>query len=324
MFDFSSTIEDINCNVNNIADDLISSNLDIRPIFYSKYKLLLELIPVKDSKFYKVTNISKTACYSNNRYIIPLIYFGTIIDYKMKRIIMESVLHNSYKEVYEKYKQIINITSNQNGLSNNINIYQDDIFEVAYLYGFDREETNGNVTVFIRFKEELNLDTINNLNNSNEFYDILNNITNKGVFDFLYYYRNIINKVVSCDFHPLYLKLLNMGYIKFYKDINNNNKFYILFNYKKLYLYMKDRDDSFDAVIKHMLGFNTGVTDITDFPYFPENKSSKNIILKNSTHTLKITLTNKIKNIPEYVLNMIRFDDKNTNNMGMYEITVIE
>ena len=324
MFDFNSTIDDIHGNVNGITEDILLSNLDIRVIFYNKYKLLLELEPVKNTKFYKIINISESGCYSNNRYIIPLIYFETLIDYKMKRIIMETILHSSYKEVYEKYKQIINTTSNQNGLSNSINIYQDDIFEVAYLYGYVRETTNGNVTTFIRIKEDINLEAINNLVGSDEFYGILNIIKNNNVFDFNYYYTNIINKIVSRDFSSLFSRLLNNGYIKLYKDISNRNKFYILFNYKELYMYMKNKDDDLDAVIKHMLGFNTDVTKITDFPYYPENKSGKNVVFKNSTHTLEVTLTNKIENMPEYVLNAVKFNDDNTRNIGMYEVTVIE
>ena len=323
MFDFNNTIEDIKDNANNISNDIIVNNLDIRTIFYRKYKLLLDIIPVKCSKFYKVTNISETACYSNNRYIIPLNYFEYILDFKIDQIIQEFTSYNSYKEVYEKYKQIINTTSNTRGVLNNITIYQDDVFEIVYLYGYDREKTNGNVTVFIRFKEDLNLDIINNLNNSNEFYDILNNITNKGVFD-LHYYTNIINKRSDSYLHPLFLELLNRSYIKFYKDINNSNKFYFLFNYKKLYSYMKDDgEETLNTIIKYAVGFNIEVVKITEFNYLSKNIISKNEIFKNDTHTVGVTLTNKIKKIPEYVLNTVLHGDLYTNNIGMYEITII-
>ena len=66
--------------------------------------------------------------------------------------------------------------------------------KLVYLYGYDREKTNGNVTIFIRIKEGLNLDVINNLVGSDEFYDILNIIKNNNIFDFNYYYTNIIIK----------------------------------------------------------------------------------------------------------------------------------
>ena len=324
MFDFNSTTEDINNNSSEIIDNIVLSNLDIRSIFYNKYKLLLELEPVKNSKFYKVTNISDSACYSNNRYIIPLTYFESTLDYKMERTTIVGLLNKSYKKVAGKYAQLINTTTTPLEIGNNISIYQDDIFEVVYLYGYDREKNNGNVTVFIRIKEDLNLDVIINLVGSDEFYDILNIIKNNNIFDFNYYYTNIINKIVSRDFSSLFSRLLNNGYIKLYKDINNRNKFYILFNYKELYMYMKNKDDNLDVVIKHMLGFNTAVTKITDFPYYPENKSGKNVVFKNSTHILEVTLTNKIENIPEYVLNAVKFNDDNTRNIGMYEVTVIE
>lgn len=324
MLDFNSTIDDIHSNLNDIAEDITLSNLDIRVIFYNKYKLLLELEPVKNTKFYKIINISESGCYSNNRYIIPLEHFEGLLDYKMIRTTIVGLLNKAYKKVAEKYAQIINTTTTQLEIGNNISIYQDDIFEVVYLYGYNREKTNGNVTTFIRIKEDINLDVINNLGSSDEFYDILNIIKNNNVFDFNYYYTNIINKIVSRDFSSLFSRLLNNGYIKLYKDINNRNKFYILFNYKELYMYMKNKDDDLDAVIKHMLGFNTDVTKITDFPYYPENKSGKNAVFKNSTHTLEVTLTNKIENIPEYVLNAVKFNDDNTRNIGMYEVTVIE
>lgn len=324
MFDFNSTIDDIHGNINGITEDILLSNLDIRVIFYNKYKLLLELEPVKNTKFYKITNISESGCYSSNRYIITLIHFETLLDYKMERTTLLGLLNKSYKKVSEKYAQLINTSAYPSSVGNNIGIYQDDIFEVVYLYGYNRETTNGNVTTFIRIKEDINLDVINNLVSSDEFYDILNIIKNNNVFDFNYYYTNIINKIVSRDFSSLFSRLLNRGYIKLYKDINNRNKFYILFNYKVLYMYMKNKDDDLDAVIKHMLGFNTDVTKITDFPYYPENKSGTNVVFKNSTHTLEVTLTNKIENIPEYVLNAVKFNDDNTRNIGMYEITVIE
>ena len=324
MFDFNSTTEDINNNSSENIDNIVLSNLDIRLIFYNKYKLLLELEPVKNSKFYKVTNISDSACYSNNRYIIPLTYFENVLDYKMEKILTIGTLNMSYKKVAEKYVQLINTTTHPLEFGNNMSIYQDDIFEVVYLYGYDREKTNGNVTVFIRIKEGFNLDVINNLVGGDEFYNILNNITNNGILDFNYYYTNIINKIVSRDFHPMFLVILNKSYIKLYKDINNKNKFYILFNYKKLYLHMKYNNDSLDAFIKHMLGFNKGVTKITDFPYFPNNSSGKKVLFKNSTHILEVTLTNKIENIPEYVLNTVRYSTSDTHDIGMYEVTVIE
>lgn len=323
MFEFNSTIEDINGDVNGIAKDLILSNLDIRVIFYNKYKLLLELEPVKNSKFYKITNISDKACYSNNRYIISLTYFENTLDYKMERTAILNILNKSYKKVAEKYKQLINTTTTPLEIGNNISTYQDGIFEVIYLYGYDREKTNGNVTVFIRIKEEVDLVTINNFGCTNEFYDILNNITNKGVFDFFYYYENIINKIVKRDFHPQFLEFLNSSYIKLYKDVNNYNKFYILFNYKKLYSYMRDADDSLDTIIKYMLGFNNGVTKITDFIHFSKINDGKKSIVKNSTHTLEVVLTYKIENIPDYVLNTVRFSDSDTLDIGMYEVTVI-
>lgn len=324
MFDFNSTIEDINGNVDDIAEDIALSNLDIRSIFYGKYKLLLELEPVKNTGFYKITNISEKKCYNSAKYIIPLEHFKGLLDYKMIRTTIVGLLNKAYKKVAEKYAQIINTTTTLLEIGNNISIYQDDIFEVVYLYGYDREKTNGNVTIFIRIKEGLNLDVINNLVGSDEFYDILNIIKNNNIFDFNYYYTNIINKIVSRDFHPKFLKILNRGYIKLYKDINNKNKFYVLFNYNKLYLYLKDIDDSLDAIIRHMLGFNNGVAKITDFQYYLKNKSSKKVIVKNSIHTLEVVLTNKIENIPEYVLNTVKFNNDNTHNIGMYEITVIE
>nr|DAY42074.1 MAG TPA: hypothetical protein [Caudoviricetes sp.] len=324
MFDFNSTIDDIHSNLNDIAEDITLSNLDIRVIFYNKYKLLIELVSVKNTKFYKITNISETACYSSNRYIIPLEHFESILDYKMKRITLLGILNKSYKKVAEKYAKLINTTAHPFSVGNSISIYQDDIFEVVYLYGYDREKTNGNVTTFIRIKEDIILDDINNLVSSDEFYDIFNIIKNNNVFDFNYYYTNIINKIVNRDFSSLFSRLLNNGYIKLYKDISNRNKFYILFNYKELYMYMKNKDDDLDAVIKHMLGFNKDVTEITEFPYYPENKSGKNVVFKNSTHTLEVVLTNKIENMPEYVLNAVKFNDDNTRNIGMYEVTVIE
>lgn len=320
MFDFNSTIDDIQSNITEITDDIISSNLDIRTIFYNKYKLLLELEPVKNTKFYKIINISETACYSSNRYIIPLEHFESTLDYKMKKNLTIGTLNVSYKRVAEKYAQLINTTTHPANFGNSMSIYQDDIFEVIYLYGYDRAKTNGNVTSFIRLKEDINLDTINNLSSINEFYDILNNITTNGILDFHYYYTTIINKIVSRDFHPKFLEILNRGYIKLYKDINNKNKFYILFNYNKLYLYLKDVDDSLDAIIRHMLGFNNDVDKITDFQHYLKKK----VIVKNSTYTLEVTLTNKIENIPEYILNTVKFNNDNTHNIGMYEINVIE
>ena len=132
MFDFNSTIDDIHSNITEITDDIITHSIDIRSIFYGKYKLLLELEPVKNTGFYKITNISLSACYNSNRYIIPLEHFETILDYKMERTTLLGLLNKSYKKVSEKYAQLINTSAHPSSVGNSIGIYQDDIFEVVY------------------------------------------------------------------------------------------------------------------------------------------------------------------------------------------------
>ena len=58
MFDFNSTLEDINNNSSEIIDNILSSNMDIRCCFYGKYKLLLDMTPVGNTGFYIINNIN--------------------------------------------------------------------------------------------------------------------------------------------------------------------------------------------------------------------------------------------------------------------------
>ena len=313
MFDFIEALEDIQSNITTeIINDIVTHNIDIRPIFYGKYKLLLDIKPVKNTGFYKINNITKNKCYSSEKYIIPIDCFDNVIDnmecpHSYIRIMGPKIDNISYIRLINENTYI------------SLNIYNDDIFEIAYLDEHVQKSNSNEISIFIKLRDNVKKEDIYKYYNT-KFYNILKNITDNNIFDYKNYFITFVNnKITIRDFHPLFFEILNYGYIKFYKDINKPNKIFILFNYRKLYQYIIKRSLILDKFINYILMFNNNIPNITDFLNLQRNKGEEKIIFNN----IEITLTNNIRYIPDYVLNLICLGDTYTNNIGMYEITVI-
>lgn len=75
MFDFNSILEDISNAPDECINDIITFNIDIRCCFYGKYKLLLDMLPVGNTGFYKINNINHQF-YKNPYSISWLILWG--------------------------------------------------------------------------------------------------------------------------------------------------------------------------------------------------------------------------------------------------------
>lgn len=315
MFDFNSTLEDVSNAPAELTNDIITSNMDIRCCFYGKYKLLLDMLPVGNTGFYKITNILEKKCYNSAKYIIPFECFDNIIN-NMKCI--HSYISILGQEVDEtSYLPLLNTVNTYNSL----NVYNDNIFEIAYLYGASQGAINEKRYVFIKMHNNIIRKDIYNYYNT-EFYNILKTITNNNVFDYKNYFKYITNSIIEIRAYPVFFEILNLGYIKFYRNISNPNIVFILFNYIKLYKYMNKKNVILDKYIKYMLGFTEDAPNITDFPHMLKNTSTKKIVFFKNEHMLEVSLTNNIGNIPDYILNLVRFDDINTHNIGLFKIII--
>ena len=60
-----------------------------------------------------------------------------------------------------------------------------------------------------------------------EFYNILKTITNNNVFDYKNYFKYITNSIIEIRAYPVFFEILNLGYIKFYRNISNPNIVFI-------------------------------------------------------------------------------------------------
>lgn len=84
MFDFNTVLND---DIDNISQEIVgdlfinkNTNL-IRKTFFEKYNVIIDIKPIKNSGFYRITNISNysKSYYSDKHYIIPECYIDTIM-----------------------------------------------------------------------------------------------------------------------------------------------------------------------------------------------------------------------------------------------------
>lgn len=84
MFDFNNVLNNDTNNISQeIAEDLfINKNTDLmRKAFFEKYNVIIDIKSIKNSGFYRITNISNysKSYYSDKHYIIPECYIDTIM-----------------------------------------------------------------------------------------------------------------------------------------------------------------------------------------------------------------------------------------------------
>lgn len=333
MFDFNSTLEDINNNSSEIIDNILSSNMDIRCCFYGKYKLLLDMTPVGNTGFYKINNINHQ--FYKNPYSISDLYFEDILNQMPYRKGSCSVRNDCIDE-FKVFSNMIN--SNINDI-NKIKLYSDGYFIIITMLSYDSK-----YGVFIKLNEHKDVDFENIYDNT--FYDVLNDVNN-GVFDFKSYYKNIIGSSINTiEDLPIYygFQSLMRGYvIRFYHDIKVPNKFYFLFNFSVLNRKRAYNYDRLNRDIQTIIGINYNKNIRVDLFKSLYNKSNdtyaslksllskkpRPVIVDTNNHKLEVKLTADLKNIPEYVINTVKTGSEyckeyDENAIGMYEITVIE
>lgn len=133
MFDFNNVIEDNNSK--ETTDKVFLSMLDIRVLFFNKYKYLIEVKnPSEDKGFQKITNIIDNT-YGNKNNKCPFIMekqFHLLLE-KYFKVIDTKQLYPGYKE-YEPY------FTNNSKRTEQI-IYTDGIFMIE-------ETSEGSLTIF--------------------------------------------------------------------------------------------------------------------------------------------------------------------------------
>ena len=323
MFDFNTVLND---DIDNISQEIVgdlfinkNTNL-IRKTFFEKYNVIIDIKPIKNSGFYRITNISNysKSYYSDKHYIIPECYIDTIMQnttIQKTYYIGEDIVSTQYKDLIDSSKSI--------NTRCDMSIVYDDMFEFVIIY-----DNYIYYEVFIKFRDDASYKVISSCVSNSNFKEVLYNIKNKNILNYNNYYTTITDRNYKNSLHSLSLRLIKSGYVRFYKDPNISNKFYFIFNYNTL------QNDAYSAMLKGMTQYFkdiVGLDECVDVGYYFIRIPQKEV--------MKMTFKSKIVNhkvfmkiskvsslIPKYITNMINYKNglKETRELSVLEITVIE
>ena len=333
MFDFNNVIEDNNSK--ETTDKVFLSMLDIRVLFFNKYKYLLEVKnPSEDKGFQKITNIIDNT-YGNKNNKCPFIMekqFHILLE-KYFKVIDTKQLYPGYKE-HEPY------FTNNSKRTEQI-IYTDGIFMI--------EEINeGSLAIFssgcdysiklASYNDKL-IEQITDLSFPSTYNKVVEDITEGCLTPFNYYNKvtEFYNNAVD-DYEP-YISNYNLlkGAIQFYMDKGNTNRFYFIYDtiymkqllHKRLFTQNKKLGDNDRFVYL----FKFGNKDLYDFmevclcnrgkqttiaPIY--NIANVNLV-ENNPVSVKLTIDSDLSEIPEYVRNLcvhMRLNDNNEYKEKIY------
>lgn len=334
MFDFNNVIEDNNSK--ETTDKVFLSMLDIRVLFFNKYKYLLEVKnPSEDKGFQKITNIIDNT-YGNKNNKCPFIMekqFHILLE-KYFKVIDTKQLYPGYKE-HEPY------FTNNSKRTEQI-IYTDGIFMI--------EEINeGSLAIFssgcdysiklASYNDKL-IEQITDLSFPSTYNKVVEDITEGCLTPFNYYNKvtEFYNNAVD-DYEP-YISNYNLlkGAIQFYMDKGNTNRFYFIYDtiYMKQLLHkrlvIKNKELCDDVGLAYLFKF--GNKDLYDFievcllkrrkqttiaPLY-NNIANVNVV-ENNQVCVKLTIDSDLSEIPEYVRNLcarIRLNPKNEYKENTY------
>lgn len=140
MYDFNNILNDIQVEQNATTNNIVMSNIDIRCLFYGKYKLLLDITPVPNTNYYKINNIADSNVKIKSSYIIPRDKFTNIL---ITDFISIDFLHHIYDTFRERtlkyYKVLIDNTNKIVDNQNFISVRSNTIFEIAFQEGMIKE-----------------------------------------------------------------------------------------------------------------------------------------------------------------------------------------
>ena len=334
MFDFNNVIEDNNSK--ETIDKVFLSMLDIRVLFFNKYKYLIEVkTPSEGKEFQKITNIIDNT-YGNKNNKSPFIMekqFHLLLE-KYFKVIDTKQLYPEYKE-YEPY------FTNNSKKTEQI-IYTDGIFMIE-------EISEGSLTIFssdhdysiklASYNDKL-IEQITGLSYPSNYNKIVRDITEECLSPLNYYNKLLeICEYVTLEGTVSYMLNYNLlkGAIQFYMDNNNHNKFYFIYDtiyirqllHKRLVTQNKKLGDDDRFVYL----FKFGNKDLYDFievclcnrgkqttiaPIY--NIANVNVV-ENNPVSVKLTIDSDLSEIPEYARNLcvhMRLNDNNEYKEKIY------
>lgn len=334
MFDFNNVIEDNNSK--ETTDKVFLSMLDIRVLFFNKYKYLIEVKNPSEGKgFQKITNIIDNT-YGNKNNNSPFIMekqFHLLLE-KYFKVIDTKQLYPGYKE-HEPY--FTNNTKKTEQI-----IYTDGIFMIE-------EISEGSLHIFspdhdysiklASYNDKL-IEQITDLSYPSNYNKIVKDIT-EGCLSPLNYYNKLLEicEYVTLEGAVSYMLNYNLlkGAIQFYMDNNNHNKFYFIYDtiymrqllHKRLVTQNKKLGDDDRFVYLFKFGNN----DLYDFmegylcnrgkqttiaPLY--NIANVNVV-ENNPVSVKLTIDSDLSEIPEYARNLcvhMRLNDNNEYKEKIY------
>lgn len=164
MYDFNNILNDIQVEQNATTNNIVMSNIDIRCLFYGKYKLLLDITPVPNTNYYKINNIADSNVKIKSSYIIPRDKFTNIL---ITDFISIDFLHHIYDTFRERtlkyYKVLIDNTNKIVDNQNFISVRSNTIFEIVFLGGYDKGNAISEDTIFIKINDNITFEDIKDI-----------------------------------------------------------------------------------------------------------------------------------------------------------------
>jgi len=334
MLDFNNVIEDINSK--NITDKILLSMLDIRVVFFNKYKYLIEVEnPSENTEFQKITNIIDNiySIKDNTHTFIMEKQFHLLLE-KYFKVIDTNQIYVGYKE--HEYSFIEKTTEEYF-------IYTDGIFIIKCINtcSFDAFPPVSNYSIKLVSNNNDIIEKISDLTCSSHYNNTVRDIT-EGCLDPLKYYNKFLKFYIeySVNTPEIFIENYNSfgGTLQFYVDKNNPNKFHFIYDTiymgmcinKPYYTQNKKLSDN-DKFINL---FKFGNEELYDFmeacllnkekqtTITPIYNSIANInVIGNKPECVKLTIDSDLSEIPEYVCNLctrMRLNDKNEYKEKIY------
>jgi hypothetical protein len=322
MFDFNNVLKNEDNISQEIAGDLfINKNTNLmRKAFFEKYNVIIDIKLIKNSGFYRITNISNysKSYYSDKRYIIPECY----IDIIMQNTTIQNTYYIGENIVNTQYKDLIDSSKSINKRCD-ISIVYDDIFELAIIH-----DDYTYYEVFIKFRDDVSYKVISNYVSNSNFKEILYNIKNKNTLNYNNYYTTITGRNYKNSLEYLSLCLIKNGMVRFYKDPNISNKFYFIFNYATLNTnYSSEMLNYITQYFKDIVGLDECV-DIGDYFISLQQEEFMEMTFKSKivNHKVFMKISKDSSLIPKYITNMInyyRLSSKQSRELSVLEVMFI-
>lgn len=331
MFDFNSIIDDNNSK--EITDKVFLSMIDIRVLFFNKYKYLIEVKnPSENNEFQKITNLIDNT-YGNKNNKQPFIMekqFHLLLEKYFK------VIDNN-KQRYFSYKEHETYLINHEG-EKQIILYTDGVFVIEEMRKIHPTIffSDSSYSIKLASYNDKLIEQITDLMFPSNYNKVIGDITEgDGCLTPLNYYNKLseIYDHVTLEGIDSYILNYNSlkGAIQFYMDKNNPNKFYFIYDtiymrallHKRLVTQNKKLGDNDRFIYLFKFGneylynfieaclLNRG-KQTTVAPLY--NIAANIVAIENTPISVKLTIDSDLTEIPEYVRNLclrIRLNDKN-------------